>query len=76
MNGNLDLKNESKKELWLPIISYSIKKNISISTIRRHIKKGNVKYKMECGKYYIYDPALEQELNQKRLNENLKILEE
>ena len=40
--------------VWLPIAEYSRYKNISVSTIRRHIKANVLKYKEESGKYFIY----------------------
>lgn len=40
--------------VWLSINDYSRFKNVSISTIRRHIKNNILKYKEENGKYFIY----------------------
>ncbi len=40
--------------IWLSIIDYSQYKNVSISTIRRHIKSNIFRYKEENGKYFIY----------------------
>jgi hypothetical protein len=40
--------------VWLSITDYSRYKNVSISTIRRHIKNNILKYKEENGKYFIY----------------------
>ncbi len=40
--------------VWLSINDYSRYKNVSISTIRRHIKNNILKYKEENGKYFIY----------------------
>ena len=39
---------------WLGILDYAAFKKISISTIRRHIKAGRVKSKLENGKYFIF----------------------
>ena len=41
------------KEVWLPIIEYSIKTGVSLSTIRRKIKSGTIPYRLEKGKYLI-----------------------
>ena len=41
-------------EIWLSITEYSTYRNISVSTIRRYIKRGQVKYKQEQGKYFIF----------------------
>lgn len=45
--------------VWLSINDYSRYKNVSISTIRRHIKNNIVKHKEENGKYFIYVPSSE-----------------
>ena len=43
--------------VWLSINDYSRYKNVSISTIRRHIKTNILKHKEENGKYFIYIPS-------------------
>ena len=45
--------------VWLSITDYSRYKNVSISTIRRHIKNNILKHKEENGKYFIYTPSVE-----------------
>lgn len=45
--------------VWLSINDYSRYKNVSISTIRRHIKTNILKHKEENGKYFIYVPSTE-----------------
>jgi cell shape-determining protein MreC len=40
--------------IWLSISDYSRYKNVSVSTIRRHIKNKILKFKEENGKYFIY----------------------
>jgi cell shape-determining protein MreC len=45
--------------VWLSIADYSRYKNVSISTIRRHIKTNILRYKEENGKYFIYTPSSE-----------------
>lgn len=44
----------AKEGVWLSINDYSRYKNVSVSTIRRHIKNNILKYKEENGKYFIY----------------------
>jgi cell shape-determining protein MreC len=39
---------------WLSIIDYANFKNVSISTVRRHIKAKKVNSKQVDGKYFIY----------------------
>jgi hypothetical protein len=45
--------------VWLSITDYSRYKNVSISTIRRHIKNNILKYKEENGKYFVYTHSVE-----------------
>lgn len=45
--------------IWLSITDYSRYKNLSISTIRRHIKQNILKYREDKGKYFIYVPSVE-----------------
>ena len=52
--------------VWLSINDYSRYKNVSISTIRRHIKNNILKHREESGKYLIYVPS----------NERVKLREE
>ena len=56
--------------VWLSIADYSRYKNVSISTIRRHIKNNILKHKEENGKYFIYVPSTEK----LRLREEEEIL--
>ena len=47
-----EVRNESVGQ-WLPLIEYSIKSGVSLSTIRRKIKSNSIPYKLEKGKYLI-----------------------
>lgn len=40
---------------WLPLAEYSMKHQVSISTLRRRIKAENVKFRFDDGKYLILD---------------------
>lgn len=44
---------------WLPLIEYSNKHEISISTLRRRIKDNLILFKLEDGKYFIVDDSVE-----------------
>lgn len=44
----------NEEGVWLPILDYASVKKISISTIRRSIKGGHVKYREENGRYLIW----------------------
>lgn len=39
---------------WLPLIEYSVKSGVSLSTIRRKIKSQSIRFKLEKGKYLIF----------------------
>lgn len=40
---------------WLPLAEYSIKHQVSISTLRRRIKADDIKFRFQDGKYFLYD---------------------
>src|ERR1035437_6546182 len=42
-------------ECWLSLMDYAMKKELSLSTLRRHIKSKKVVFKLEGGRYFIYD---------------------
>lgn len=42
---------------WLPLAEYSIKYNVSISTLRRRIKTDDIKFRFDDGKYMILDES-------------------
>jgi TolA-binding protein len=42
---------------WLPLLNYSTKYNISLSTLRRRIKARSIEFKLDQGKYLILDSA-------------------
>lgn len=50
---------QASEGVWLSISDYSRYKNVSISTIRRHIKNNILKHKEENGKYFIYVASTE-----------------
>ena len=62
----------AKEGIWLSINDYSRYKDVSISTIRRHIKNNILKHKEENGKYFIYVPSTEK-LRMREEEEILKI---
>lgn len=47
-----DFMNNSK---WIPLIEYSNKYRVSISTLRRRIKTHSIDYKLDAGKYLLLD---------------------
>jgi hypothetical protein len=42
---------------WLQISDYSSKHKISVSTLRRRIRSGEIEYKFEYGKYWLLEPT-------------------
>lgn len=45
----------SSTDSWLPLAEYSMKHQVSISTLRRRIKAEDIQYRFEEGKYLILD---------------------
>lgn len=44
---------------WLPLMEYSAKFRVSLSTLRRRIKAGEIEYKLADGKYLLRDGPLQ-----------------
>ena len=57
--------------IWLTILEYANNKKTSISTIRRSIKAGHLKYKEEGGKYLIWTKEIKKELGQATTTEDI-----
>ena len=45
---------------WLPLMEYSIKKGISLSTLRRYIKARKVEFRIENGRYLLFDDTADE----------------
>lgn len=43
---------------WLPLNDYSMKYNISISTLRRRIRSGSIEHQFRDGKYWLKDKPI------------------
>lgn len=43
--------------MWIPLTQYSLQNNVSISTLRRRIKSHTIQFKLEAGKYFIWQEA-------------------
>ncbi len=48
---------------WLPLTDYASKHRISVSTLRRRIKSGQIDFRLEDGKYWILDTGSTQNLS-------------
>ncbi|OFZ18689.1 MAG: hypothetical protein A2X94_14370 [Bdellovibrionales bacterium GWB1_55_8] len=51
------MSNRVVTENWIPLMDYAMKKGISLSTLRRHIKANKVVYRVEGGRYLLCDEA-------------------
>jgi predicted site-specific integrase-resolvase len=40
---------------WLSLIEYATRNDVSLSTLRRHIKARKLRYKSENGRYFLWD---------------------
>jgi hypothetical protein len=40
---------------WISLMDYAMKKGVSLSTLRRHIKANKLTYKVESGRYLLWD---------------------
>ena len=40
---------------WVPLLDFASKKSISLSTLRRNIKANKITYKIENGRYLLWD---------------------
>ena len=53
------------REAWLQLSDYSNKYRVSVSTLRRRIKSGEIQYQFEEGKYWIPDRNIEKYVRQR-----------
>ena len=40
---------------WVPILEYAVEKGVSISTLRRQIKSGRIRFRSDEGRYLVLD---------------------
>lgn len=70
------LENESSGT-WIPLMDFAIKKGVSLSTLRRHIKANKVTFKVENGRYLLWDKnAKEVSSEVRRLERDLLLARE
>jgi hypothetical protein len=48
----------SLENAWLPLMDYSSKYKVSVSTLRRRIKAEDIKFRLDDGKYFIIDEPM------------------
>jgi hypothetical protein len=71
----------AKIETWIPLVEFSVKKGISLSTLRRYIKANKIKWKLHDGRYLILDDGsatlnIDVELRFKNLEKDLQNAQE
>jgi hypothetical protein len=54
--------------IWLSILDYASVKKTSISTIRRSIKSGHLKFREENGKYFIWTREAKKNSSEESIN--------
>jgi hypothetical protein len=48
---------------WVPMLNYSLKHKVSLSTLRRRIKAQLIDFKLEAGRYLIKDVEISNSIN-------------
>ncbi len=61
---------------WISLLEYAIKKGISLSTLRRHIKANKILYRIEQGRYLLWheetNPTTDLQLKLSKLEKELQ----
>lgn len=58
---------------WVPLMDYAMRKGISLSTLRRHIKANKITFKVEEGRYLLWFEDEKNEPVQTRKSEDDQI---
>lgn len=61
---------------WIPLLEYALKKGVSLSTLRRHIKAAKIPFKVEDGRYLLFDDTADENLSLMRLQDDLQRAQE
>ena len=48
---------------WIPLLHYAMKTGTSLSTLRRHIKANKVRFRVENGRYLLWDASIAESMN-------------
>lgn len=54
---------------WISLMDFAIKKGVSLSTLRRHIKANKLNYQMDEGRYLLWDDGSQKMEEQTGSNE-------
>ena len=59
--------------IWLSILDYATTKKTSISTIRRSIKAGHVKFREENGQYFVWIKETQNDYSSEKMELAIKL---
>lgn len=62
---------ESGDGNWIPLVEYSAKRGVSLSTLRRYIKSNKIKHKLEDGRYLLFDDGKDLVTGRKKRDESI-----
>jgi hypothetical protein len=51
----ITMADDLESEHWIPLVEFSVKKGISLSTLRRYIKANKIPWKLVEGRYLVMD---------------------
>lgn len=57
-SGRIKMAIQKEKNMWIPLVDYSNKYSVSLSTLRRRIKSKSIKFKLDGRKYFLLDEPL------------------
>ncbi len=57
-SGRIRMITQRKENMWIPLVDYSNKYSVSLSTLRRRIKSKSIKFKLDGRKYFLLDEPL------------------
>jgi hypothetical protein len=57
VDREVDRKSVLGDKNWIPLMDYAIKRGVSLSTLRRHIKANKIEYRVENGRYLVPDDS-------------------
>ena len=60
---------------WIPLMDYAIKRGVSLSTLRRHIKANKIQYKVVNGRYLLLDDEVFQPTYPGKVRDESSILQ-
>lgn len=50
-------RSNGEQATWIPLMDYAIRKGVSLSTLRRHIKANKIPHRVENGRYLLLDDS-------------------